>query len=301
MAKLTKMQWTGIVFLALILIALIIYIIVQLSIKDKIDPDTGLPMKYDWGAFWKWTGIIVGSVLVLTLITVLIVYFVGRNSSNNLAELPKIPVSSSRALDIWKTMWIKNTGIAHVNRFWENKKYWIDKDIPPVTPDREDAVEIFDTVSHVDPTGQTGDAFLLFEVFSRAGKRFGWHTVSLRTDAGEKWIRENWNARVTHHKGLSIYQLQNKKYPLTSAKDSQDRMMNKKLELMQEGYSAEELRYFDQYNNVAPKQTVIKKEVPAIATSNEVQASSSTSDDDEEYEDTVESDVEEYRRKNKNE
>jgi hypothetical protein len=192
---------------------------------------------FNWKKYFGWFGII---TLVGLVAGGLIYYFFFRTKQKEAlpTEFAKEIVPPTRALQIWTEEFIKASDIASITQYWN-----LDDDgNPRIVPARDDAVEIRNENSFVDPTQQTSDKFMSFEAIVREGSRVGTLVAVIRVDLGEDWIRKSWNWRLRDHRSHNRFDLQNNKFPLTGSKDAVERFMMRRIELASEGYSEQDLR-----------------------------------------------------------
>lgn len=178
----------------------------------------------------------VGIILLIVGVIGFVLYkLISNTGSKNERDIssPKEFVSTKRAIQIFKEELIKDNKIPYLIPHW--------LDDPVVTPVNEDAVEIRDILNFSDPGFQTSDTFLGFEVIVREGKKTGMMVAVIRIDLGEEWLRDNWNTRIRWNKSMNTYNLDNKRYPLTSSKGYAERLQMKRIELSEEGFSEREI------------------------------------------------------------
>lgn len=218
-----------------------------------------------------------------------------KKKNEQFLESPKEIVSSSRAIEIWKEEFIKYNDIPYITQTWNKNKI-------QCVNDR--AVEIRHDRSFVDPSGQTSDKFITFQANILEGRRIGTMVVVLRVDLGEEWIKQNWNWRIDDNTTMNRFNMQIKKFPLTSAKDSAERYNIKKLELLEEGYTKDEIKEmidpFIPVRSATPEPQPQKKESKAPIRSPDVSDiyPDQESDDDSADQSDLDEDIENYRKKN---
>jgi hypothetical protein len=207
-------------------------------------------------------------------------------------DLFKETVAVGRALELVREAVIMDTNIPHIRAVWEDRRN------PPLRAFNPMAVSFRNETVMSDPSGQTADRFLAVEMTIREGDRRGVHVMVIRLDQGEEWIRKNWNMRMRDNTPFNMFRLENQKYPLTSARDFQERAISRRIELAEEGYSEEELnRLIDPYVNrqVSPNPVIVQQPVPEpIRTPNVIVNQPSDEDEDE---GDVGDDIDEYRRR----
>jgi len=232
------------------------------------------------------TGGIIAAIVIIAIY--IIKWYNERNATEQEIEVPKKLVDPDVAIKIWKEQFLKHNNIPYVQKIWENNE---------LEAIKQDALEIKDAI--VSPDHKTGDTFLFMEVIVREGTRTGMLLTVMQIDQGEEHIRKHWFQRLNWHTALNQYEVSETKYPLSTNKSYHERLMMRKVELQQEGYSDEEI------------DEVIQPFLEAQKTKDEVQTKKKPIKSPEvkeafpEYEEEdsvditdVEQDAEEYRRRN---
>lgn len=148
-------------------------------------------------------------------------------------EFVKEIVSTSKAIAIWREAFMKANNIPCIHQTWNDDK---------VVTVNDNAIEIRNEKSFIDPSMQTSENFIVFEAHVTDGDRVGSLVAGLKVDLGEQWIRDNWNWRIRDNMTLNRFSLQPQKYPLTSSKNELTRLTMRKMELSEEGYTESELK-----------------------------------------------------------
>ena len=239
---------------------------------------------------------ITGAIIMAGLFAALFVtyklveWFISRKSDDE-SDLPKEYVGSDRILEVWKDTFIVKTGIPFVRQTWADDK---------IVPCEDDAIIIDHEQSFVDPTGQTSDNFIAFEVIVTQGNRIGVHCVITRLDMGERWVRDNWNWWIKDNTPKANFKLEIHKFPLTSAKSVNDFLNFKRLELA-EDYSESELRnqvdLFRQDQKAAPAMRQNPIQVVKAEELRDAMPEISQADDYEVDETDLERNIEAYRNR----
>jgi hypothetical protein len=147
----------------------------------------------------------------------------------------KIPIDSDIAVKLWREKFILETKIP----------YFIDyqKDKFKVQPAKEDYLDIQNEWEFFDKN--TGNKFTSFEALATIGTKRGLNIVLFRSDLGEPHITNNWNSHIVEHKSWENFVFPKDK-PISSPQDEQMRIEMRKIQLLEEGYSASELQSLDQ-------------------------------------------------------
>ncbi len=227
-------------------------------------------------------------------------WFLNRSTDDDRSlESPKDRVGTKRAMKIWEDEFLDWNEIPYLIRTWQDDSK---------QPIMDRAVDFRNIIAHYDPSRQTSDKFVTFEVVVRDGKRRGILVASVALDYGEDYIRENWNEHFEVGRLIDTSRVDSKKFPLTSSKSSLERLQMKRIELQEEGYSSEEVRQmidpFERIQAEAPVPVVRMDQKSgksdSIKSSNVSDAFPQYVEDDEEAESgDVQSDIEEFRRRNK--
>jgi len=208
---------------------------------------------------------VVGGLLFFLVSFVLLFIFSGFSKATRDRvdlESPKQFVDVKDAVRIFTEEFVKDTRVPHL--LVPNKD---DDKHPFVKLARDAIVDIRKTRHFKDPKMQTSEAFWLFEVYSNQGDKRGIHTVLLRLDEGEEYIRNNWFENFEDNCIMENFKLRRDEYPITSAKAYADRISMKKLEMISEGNAtADEIRAFDEISknmveeNKKPVQVITKED-----------------------------------------
>lgn len=220
--KLKRIHWILITVSMLFVVGLLLYVWVNVKYPAS---KTKQIMTY-----------FVGIVVILAIVAGFVMFIISliKKDDDEVGELAKDYVGTHRALEIWKETAMEHLGISYVHQTW--------LDETKLQPAVEDAIRIRNETSFTDPKKETSDTFLAFEAFVRAGKRLRSMVVVIRTDEGERWIRENWNWRIRDSQTINVYDPELDRYPLTSSKDITARLMAKRIDMKEEGYTEEELQ-----------------------------------------------------------
>lgn len=205
-------------------------------------------------------------------------------------------VSSTRAIEIWKEEFIKDNGVPHMIPLWSDKGKLVLLS--------EGDVEVRDVIGFSDPSGQTSDRFLGFEVVVRDGRNVGLLVACVPIDLGEDFIRDNWNIRLRWNRSFNRFALENRKFPLTSGKSYAERLGMKRVELAEEGYSERQIQEMlspFQESQSGGNVTVVQPEVRKPIQSPDVKdVFPEYVDQEEEVEvEDIQEDIERFRRENK--
>lgn len=177
---------------------------------------------------------IVAAIVAAVVILVLIIYRITnkkeKKQQKEITTLKK-PVNTNRVLQIWKEQMIIENEIPY--RVDHNKK---------IHPLNDKAIMIRNTKRHTDPLFQTADEFLAFEAIITQGKSRGMLMVVLNVDMGEDHIKDNWQSRNTWNTSFATHDPMHRRYPLTSSKSHAERLASTGLNLLNEGYTAEEAK-----------------------------------------------------------
>lgn len=255
--KLSKVQWillSIVTLVAIVGLALVFMKVKGVSINLK---------DFGWSIFWKSLLISVVIILVIFIIFFSIRYLVNRKKEPERKEdvLIKEPVDISPLFEqkgkfhygLFNKLWIDGTGIPYVNATWLDRE--------PYLVDNEHVLEIKNQKTVPDPSKQTSDRFCFFQIVSRQGRKRGVHINVLGVDWGIDWIRKNWNTYIEENvPGMTGYKPQMKRYPLTSAKSFNERLILKQSEMLEGGYSAEDVALVEKMRIAEQQQHVEEKE-----------------------------------------
>lgn len=235
----------------------------------------------------------VGLFSLLFLIVYFAIYFFSDGVNGSDLSVVKEVLPSSVVIDCWVDSFVRHTGIPYVSL------QWVPGRVKPILFDR-DCVVVMEEVSFSDPEKETSDTFITFEAYVTSGSRQGLFTVTSRTDMGRDWVRDNYNWRIVRVSSLS-YRPKSRLQPLTSAADARERLLSKKLDLLEEGrLTPEELSYIDtleaSLSSVASKKVVGKNVGDGYAASDD---SVDDDSDDDSSSDGVEADIKAYQEENK--
>lgn len=203
---------------------------------------------------FKW---FIGFLVVAALIFAGYKVYSARNAPVDELDLPKKPVHLSVLFPLWLDAFIVNTLIPC------RYQYHIDKKNPPISLQKGVSVKIMNETSF--SSRETGDNYVIFEVLCNSGLKRGLNVFCVKTDAGEDWIRQNWNWRVREKIDLNRYKLDERNYPLNTPQSNQERLLNLQFEAMLSGeYTPEELRMFEtirqQASSVDSKHPVVQSD-----------------------------------------
>jgi len=224
-----------------LLVLLFLFVVTYVFVQLKFIPAGGVAKLRDFPfkIFFKWLGIFSGVVCVLGLLFVVGYRLLNRaDSVVSDLDIPKKPVSSTRAIAVWRKAFILGTRIsckvAYDLPLDFDGKHPLFCEVPGV-------IQLHNVRYSVDASGQTSDSSLRFEAMVLDGDCFGTHVFRIQTDLGEDFIRENWNMGVHEHTTLNMVNFEDKKFPISSAKTTHDRYVSKIIERREEGGSIEEL------------------------------------------------------------
>lgn len=244
--------------------------------------------------FLMYVGYIVAGLLVLYGIFRLIMYFVNRESDSTSEPFREI-VMNNRAKQIWLEEFVKENGIQYVRRIWED-----DSPIVPVNPH---AVTIRNQRRFADPSQGTPDTFLAFNAIVKEGHRRGMLYAIIQVDRGENWIRDNWDQHIKDH-AMYVHQerVPTGSYPLTSPRDAAQRQLSRRIELLEQGYTEDELKtHVDPFiaaeGNGVPARIVVNEPVRSPEPQEVSSGDSSDDGDDEDEFVSIENDIKEYVRR----
>lgn len=248
---LTTFQKWALAILIVIAVAACLYILWGVAINKSADTDKPSQDKESNGLRdvnfhldektkniigWTLLGLLITAGVVVTI--VLIVNRKKKPEQIDEIELPKKPVDLIKAIPVWKEAFMLNTGVMM------RRQFHIDMKNPPVIPANGHYVKIMNETSFSDR--ETGDNYIAFEVLVNAGSKRGLNVFIIKTDAGEDWIKNNWNWRVREKMSLNRYRLDTKNYPLNTPQSNQERLLNLQFEAMTSGdYTPEEIKLFE--------------------------------------------------------
>lgn len=287
MEKSDKLPYVIVGILVLMLFGMIGYIYFNAN-PTIVDEGSKLAEKFPAGKFMLYLFF----VAILLAGVAVFIYFIVNRKKEEFYEMnaPKELVSVMRAQEIWMEEFLQDNNIP----FMELDDLFV--------PIEEGACNFRDTIKFSDPSMQTADMFLAFEVDVRAGRTTGMLVAVLRLDLGEEYIRDNWNERMEWNTTLNRFNLQNKRYPLTNARAYNERVGMKRIELFEAGFSDEEIRsYVDPFAQSARQQFVVQQpkkkrkpiEAPAISDVYGVEEEEEGASADD-----IKDDIDEYRRQN---
>jgi hypothetical protein len=215
----SKLHWFFLSIFVLVSTGIGVYLYISINNLD-----------FNLGFFVK--NLIIFFVLFFGIIFMLIkgVDFLIKKSKDDLSK-PKEYVSTDRAKDIFLQELIKFNKIPH----------FIGKD-GLVHPINESAVQVRNTLKYNDPSNQTSDTFFLMEIILKEGTYVGSLIACICIDYGESFIKENWNMRVEWNVSMNTYDPKHKKFPLTSAKNYNERMLDKRISMIEDGYDSDDLK-----------------------------------------------------------
>jgi len=187
-----------------------------------------LELEFDWKKFALYSS---QAFLITSAVGVLLYFFINREIKK--MENPKEIVPKPRVWEIWCSEFAKYNKNALVEQLnWYNKK-----ELLPLN--RE--IEILDCKTFPDPHSNTSDLFVRMDVKVKEGLRTGILVTEFLVDLGEQWIREHWNDNIIWKQTITNYKRDLKVEPLTSPQTAVERILDKKLELREEGFSEEEI------------------------------------------------------------
>ena len=287
-------RWSIISLLSLTVLSFVTFVLFKLGIIQKITSKITSSQIKVFGI------IFLGILLVASIIFVIfrIASKKAEENNNRVPDAPKIRVDSTIAIESWKEQFIIDTNIQYKIEYYYDE--YEKKEKKRIAPINGTSIIIRNETSHFDETGQTSDKSIDFEAIVTEGNRPGLKTVRIPLDYGEEHIKKNWNNWIRDNKSMNmIHALNFDKFPMTSAKDLNERIYLKRLEYLKEGYTEDEVRpYIDpfiQQNNVRP-QPVPSLEQPALT--GQVQVMTPDDDLDLDSSENIEKDKEAYRRKN---
>lgn len=227
---------------SLMIIAAIFVIYISFAVLGEGTVNEGLKLDINLDEESKkivmWTIII---LIVSGTATIIFVNLFKRRKTEDYAEeleLPKKPVDLDRALEIWTEAFMIKTGIVVRRQVHINKKN------PPLVTQKGIFVRTMNETSF--SSRETGDNYCIFEVLTNAGRKRGLNVFCIKTDAGEEWIKNNWQWRNKEKISLNRFKLDERNYPLNTSQSNQERLLNMQFEATLSGdYSAEEIRMFE--------------------------------------------------------
>ncbi|MFB5623300.1 MAG: hypothetical protein ACE5RP_00065 [Nitrosopumilus sp.] len=248
-----------------------------------------------WLNILQKTGIVMGAFIITSLIIFGIIKMI--NYLTDKSKL-KAEIDLREVLDVedvlqeWEQAFIEGNKIQHIIQHWNKKKK---------VPINKNAFFIKNIKTYPDPSNQTADYFMAFEVFCNEGKRVGSALVLLRIDRGLEWIKKNWRYCIEWNIDMSRSNVDYDSLPVTTSATARDRWLHERISLMKEGYSDAELRKsIDPFMRVVPQNNTSTSAPPQKETKKENNTQQfQKNDKDNSGEDELEEDVKRYVESNR--
>ena len=239
---------------------------------------------------WKWFAIVSAGSLVVSFAGVFGTrYFLHRSEIRRELEAPKELVDVVDADRVWIEEFVKNTGIPYAIQPWNDNRLVL-----------QDASHV--QIRNARPVFSGDGSFRLFECVALVGSMRGVNLFVTRLDRGLEWIQKNWNWRPVLNKPFNLFNPTDLvRYPLTTPESENAYLQLRSLQMLEDGYSPEDVRAsidpFKVQDRPKPEKTVVK--VVGASKDNNQDFFDADTVDEEEAADGIEDDIEEYRRQNK--
>lgn len=202
---------------------------------------------WDFMKSWGFGGSI--ALLVVILIIYLLVKFLDKTKGK---DTLKEYVDTSPLITVFKELFILNTRVPH--------RYDYGGKNPRAIPLKPDSVQIKNTYAWNHK--KTGIPFFMFELHSDFGLKSGINTCLVRLDLGMDWIKENWSSIIMENTPRSLFNLDERNFPLDTPQSEEARINDFRLNEMNEGATSSELKHIDRILPQFEKQSNNDPDVP---------------------------------------